>query len=57
LRAIRVGALVTFLCVEWATIHASGQGEMDATFYVAVFVPMAILFGWLGTYIVRMARA
>jgi len=57
LRAIRLGALVTILCIEWAMIHAIGQGQVDALFYVAVFVPVLLLVGWLGTYIVRMKRA
>jgi len=56
-RAVRLGSLLTMLGVEWASIHATGRGVIDTAFYVAIVVPMVVMFGWIASFIVRMARA
>jgi len=56
-RAARLGALLIVLGAEWATFHAAGRGVIDNAFYVAIAVPTVVLFGWIASVIVRMARA
>jgi uncharacterized membrane protein len=56
-QAVRIGALLAVVCVEWATFHAAGRGVVDTAFYVATLGPMLALSAWIGSFIVRMARA
>jgi hypothetical protein len=56
-RAVRIGALATLLCLEWAVIHSVGNGAVDRQFYLAALVPMLASFVWLGSYVARMTRA
>jgi hypothetical protein len=56
LPALKVCTVLTLLGVETGAIDASARGALGPFFYFLVFVPVALLFGIIVAYTIRMRR-